>query len=499
MTTTILHRGVHDLIKDLAIPQPKTYEAFRRLDATADKLATFASTLELARSKKLPWFDVKEDFGARGDGLSDDTESIEHALAAAAIASYDTTSYTVGAVVVFPPGIYSISRTIYISKMVSVIGFGFVLLRAISAMTVMVDRTVAAGDPSYYGTRTGITEDITLDGNELANNGWRIGQITQHTFRRLTAFHCTTAGMLIDNTQNCLFDSCDLEQNGTNSAGFDAGMIINHGAANNAFVRCELADNGRYQLMLISDAAVPDGVDFNTVPNLNSFYKCQFEQHNAVAAPRCDLENSIIILGGAANIFDNCNISQIFPPSGTTRNVIRLLTSNNSSTVVNGNQWKSCNIQGSNTGSFLTRAIQAGAGSAPFAVFTDTFENCFFNSHLSIAHIDDFSTIEIFRPAGVANITNLFTNFGGTNTVDQCVNLNRPERYKVFFSAARGISIGAPNIDSLNCFIISGNGTPEAAVAAPVGSLFLRANGGAGTSLYVKEGGGTGNTGWVGK
>lgn len=46
--------------------------------------------------------------------------------------------------------------------------------------------------------------------------------------------------------------------------------------------------------------------------------------------------------------------------------------------------------------------------------------------------------------------------------------------------------------------ILTGAGTPEAAVVAPIGSIFLRTNGGAATSLYVKETG-AGNTGWVGK
>jgi hypothetical protein len=45
---------------------------------------------------------------------------------------------------------------------------------------------------------------------------------------------------------------------------------------------------------------------------------------------------------------------------------------------------------------------------------------------------------------------------------------------------------------------ISGSGTPEGAVVAPVGSLFQRTDGGASTTLYVKESG-TGNTGWVAK
>jgi hypothetical protein len=43
-----------------------------------------------------------------------------------------------------------------------------------------------------------------------------------------------------------------------------------------------------------------------------------------------------------------------------------------------------------------------------------------------------------------------------------------------------------------------GANTPEGAVTAPVGSLFTRTDGGANTTLYVKESG-TGNTGWVAK
>jgi hypothetical protein len=46
--------------------------------------------------------------------------------------------------------------------------------------------------------------------------------------------------------------------------------------------------------------------------------------------------------------------------------------------------------------------------------------------------------------------------------------------------------------------LLAGTGTPEGSVAAPVGTVFQRVDGGAGTTLYVKESG-TGNTGWVGK
>lgn len=46
--------------------------------------------------------------------------------------------------------------------------------------------------------------------------------------------------------------------------------------------------------------------------------------------------------------------------------------------------------------------------------------------------------------------------------------------------------------------INSGSGTPEGTLSAAVGSLYMRTDGGAGTSLYVKESG-SGNTGWVAK
>jgi hypothetical protein len=46
--------------------------------------------------------------------------------------------------------------------------------------------------------------------------------------------------------------------------------------------------------------------------------------------------------------------------------------------------------------------------------------------------------------------------------------------------------------------VMAGAFDPEGAATAPVGSLFLRSNGGAGTSFYVKQAG-SGFTGWVGK
>ena len=61
------------------------------------------------------------------------------------------------------------------------------------------------------------------------------------------------------------------------------------------------------------------------------------------------------------------------------------------------------------------------------------------------------------------------------------------------FGNADGIALG-----TTGARILTGTGTPEGAITAIVGSLYLNLSGGASTTLYVKTSG-TGNTGWTAK
>jgi hypothetical protein len=72
-----------------------------------------------------------------------------------------------------------------------------------------------------------------------------------------------------------------------------------------------------------------------------------------------------------------------------------------------------------------------------------------------------------------------------------------PPTSKKFLQLA-GVGGSAPFTGSLKPGIYWGTGSPETVLTAGIGSMALRYDGGAGTSLYVKESG-TGNTGWVGK
>jgi hypothetical protein len=66
------------------------------------------------------------------------------------------------------------------------------------------------------------------------------------------------------------------------------------------------------------------------------------------------------------------------------------------------------------------------------------------------------------------------------------------------FTVQQQLNAGLKLTSSSGPTITAGANTPEGAVTAPVGSLFLRTNGGTSTTLYVKQSG-SGNTGWVAK
>ncbi len=53
-------------------------------------------------------------------------------------------------------------------------------------------------------------------------------------------------------------------------------------------------------------------------------------------------------------------------------------------------------------------------------------------------------------------------------------------------------------VNALDAGTRSGTGSPEGVLAAPIGTIYRRTNGGAGSTLWVKEAG-AGATGWSAK
>lgn len=65
----------------------------------------------------------------------------------------------------------------------------------------------------------------------------------------------------------------------------------------------------------------------------------------------------------------------------------------------------------------------------------------------------------------------------------------------------RGLRAPASQVTGLKpaVGVLAGNGSPETVVPAAVGTLYRRLDGGAATTLYVKESGAGTNTGWIAK
>lgn len=72
-----------------------------------------------------------------------------------------------------------------------------------------------------------------------------------------------------------------------------------------------------------------------------------------------------------------------------------------------------------------------------------------------------------------------------------------PDPHPGYLTQAEADALYQP-LASVLSMIHTGAGSPESVLTATVGHIYLRNNGGAGTTLYVKESG-SGNTGWIAK
>lgn len=99
---------------------------------------------------------------------------------------------------------------------------------------------------------------------------------------------------------------------------------------------------------------------------------------------------------------------------------------------------------------------------------------------------------------GVSNSTDPIGYIDGAVLIDVT---DRPDLtetdFPLAFIPAGGSAAGAIGLDG-GAMIMSGVGSPETVVVAPVGSLYLRSDGGTSTTLYIKQSGSS-NTGWVAK
>lgn len=103
--------------------------------------------------------------------------------------------------------------------------------------------------------------------------------------------------------------------------------------------------------------------------------------------------------------------------------------------------------------------------------------------------------IDLYSNGGTGTISQNYGGaFGGSSTLNLAAGGNTVTVDVTGLTTA----IGRIVVGTSGPRIVAGDDSPESAVTAPVGSIYLRKNGGSNTTFYVKESG-SGNTGWVAK
>jgi hypothetical protein len=478
-----------------------------------------------------------KDFGAVGDGVTDDTAAIQAAIDYGAV---------LGKKILFPASTYSITSLtlpqsdggIYLCGEARSGHYGLSLIDYKGA--VLVSTLTSGNIISCDGGVSVINRAIILENFSLkvATSGYAIslvGAPEVTTIRNLTIRNTNTSGSGI-NLEKC-YSGVSLEKllihTDSPNTGFGvriesivvAGGIKIDGCQINGFGRNLNAVSGIYQILVVSSAFEGGGYGAYIDGECNvEFHKCHFEFNNENAI---FLNNSVSTLVKGCSFYSNANSVS----AGTQSEIdIGGSPTYNLNTVIDGNY---CFGLKDNTsfvrisapafsGGIISNNLIKAIGINTTGIFSASatpsqwgIEN---NSPISLTTFSSHTTG--WRKFISWNDANLYFKAGprfdgtinllGVDTLaSDAVSSYLKASGNLYFqpggstqavlSSTGNLDItGQLEIGAGNVIWSSGAGTPEGSITAPVGSMFSRTDGGSGTSLYVKESG-AGNTGWVAK
>jgi hypothetical protein len=413
------------------------------------------------------------DYGAVGNGVADDTVAIQAAVNAA-----------VGnQLVFFPAGVYKITDTINLYKGSQLQGIN----------RYQGNTAYAAG---AYGSKINFLPTSLKNLFEIQNL-----PAPAQTFRSkvsIRGFEIIGDGGTYSKAALYLQDSIYNDFEDLNISLFQYGIYHNGTPINNRFVNIIagnlLTESVHYETGGTTD--VYDQCSFNLVPRgvvlkgscINMrFVNCLFEQIDIYGMELYKECRTIEVVAGYAEDvpFANTATNAMFKVSysGTTSDLSTTLK------VVGGNF--TGRGSGGIAGSFLD--VDDSVGVQLIGPYVARYTNLIKTTASTANYAVACSAIQF------NSCTNTYTDITKVSGVIDIQAVNSGTGPIVSANSVQSASVTSGSFVQTNGPTWTSDGTsPEGIVTAPVGSLFSRTNGGAGTSLYVKEAG-TGNTGWVAK
>lgn len=219
------------------------------------------------------------DFGAKGDGVTDDTVALQAAITALAN----------GGTLYIPKGIYLTTQVINLAgKKLNLVGDGLnqTIIRASVAMSYLL---AAAEVSTTYSFNEFRIEGIQFDSNNLAQIGFNLAHRHYCTFKDCAFFNSINYAHLaknswLNNYYNCIFGASPV------------GALLQGSNHRNCFYSCSWIGNSNTSLQ------ITDGADGNSAITFNN---CDWEFQNGTVDTGC-----VYIASAATYSFNDCYVGE---------------------------------------------------------------------------------------------------------------------------------------------------------------------------------------------
>jgi hypothetical protein len=461
------------------------------------------------------------DYGARGDGTSDDTAAINLAITASGAVAGDD---VLGGAVYFPPGQYVISSTLTPPSYTTFKG------DSRYTTTLYFTGTSRAFEfVSKYGCGfQDVTLQLPLVSSPSTVTGFYLSNCFRFTFHRviINGHHTVStpdpqsSGIeLRDNTGDSRFIDCDINNLG---AGIRTSSIQNYvsGCVFSTNKYSVYGDAGTFSAGLVMHACTftgtgaTGGTDTHVIvdrdANMWKLIGCWLEgcrKGVQIGASGVGGPTEFGIIGCKIAAVDTC----IDVQNGTLPHLENITLGIDATGTPTGSYTDvSINATGAPSGTAI--GVRAGTGfDLDPSVFPPAWTLIRRGAMRLPSQVDVTDTVTLTGDSGLifdmstADVCPAIFKKGSGSSANLAEWYRGGTRYAYIDSfgvfsiiggiiAANYVQVGA----SGSTRWYQGTGTPEGVVTATVGSLFSRTDGGATTTLYVKTSG-TGNTGWTAK